>query len=154
MFRLRLFRQPAFTGVMVASFAVEAVLVSATNYLGIYCQNGLGYQPLTGGLMFLPLTAVGFVCAPLAARLIGRVPDRWLISGSLALVAIGMAMMSGLTGGSHWTHLIPGFVVAGVGLGAVPLLELARQQAVAQLVDAATPPPPRAARALPDCPCW
>ena len=118
MFRLRLFRQPAFTGVMVASFAVEAVLVSATNYLGIYCQNGLGYQPLTGGLMFLPLTAVGFVCAPLAARLIGRVPDRWLIGGSLALVAIGMAMMSGLTGGSHWTHLIPGFVVAGVGLGA------------------------------------
>ncbi len=117
MLRLRLFRRPAFTGIMIASFTVEAALVAATNYLGIYCMNGLGYRPLTGGLMFLPLTAVGFVCAPLAARLVGRVPDRWLIGGSLALIAIGMAMMTGLTGGSHWTHLIPGFVVAGAGLG-------------------------------------
>jgi len=35
------------------------------------------------------------------------------------LVGIGLLLMGGLTGTSSWTHLIPGFIVSGVGAGLV-----------------------------------
>jgi hypothetical protein len=46
-------------------------------------------------------------------------PVRWLIGPGLALVGIGLLLMSGITGTSTWTHLIPGFIVSGVGAGMV-----------------------------------
>jgi hypothetical protein len=46
-------------------------------------------------------------------------PVRWLIGPGLLLVGIGLALMSRLTGTSMWTHLIPGFLVAGIGSGLV-----------------------------------
>src|ERR1019366_1981038 len=35
------------------------------------------------------------------------------------LVGVGLIAMAGLSGGSSWTHLIPGFIVAGLGGGLV-----------------------------------
>jgi MFS family permease len=55
----------------------------------------------------------------IAGRLSERVPTRWLIGPGLVLVGVGLIVMAGLTGGSTWTHLIPGFVVAGFGGGLV-----------------------------------
>ena len=46
-------------------------------------------------------------------------PVRWLIGPGLLLVGIGLLLMSGLHGGTTWTHLIPGFIVAGAGSGMV-----------------------------------
>ena len=46
-------------------------------------------------------------------------PVRWLIGPGLALVGIGLLLMTGLHGSSSWTHLIPGFIVAGAGSGMV-----------------------------------
>ena len=48
-----------------------------------------------------------------------RVPARWLIGPGLMLVGIGLIVMAGLSGDSSWTHLIPGFVVSGLGAGMV-----------------------------------
>jgi hypothetical protein len=47
------------------------------------------------------------------------VPTRWLIGPGLLLVGIGLLVMTGLTGVSDWTHLIPGFIIAGLGGGLV-----------------------------------
>jgi predicted MFS family arabinose efflux permease len=46
-------------------------------------------------------------------------PVRWLIGPGLFLVGIALLLMSHLDGTSSWTHLIPGFIVAGVGSGMV-----------------------------------
>jgi hypothetical protein len=46
-------------------------------------------------------------------------PVRWLIGPGLLLVGVGLLLMTGLDGSSSWTHLIPGFVVAGAGSGMV-----------------------------------
>jgi hypothetical protein len=46
-------------------------------------------------------------------------PVRWLIGPGLFLVGIGLLLMSRVTGTSAWTHLIPGFIVSGVGAGMV-----------------------------------
>jgi MFS family permease len=37
----------------------------------------------------------------------------------LALVGLSLLLMRGLTVTSHWTHLLPGFLVGGVGVGLI-----------------------------------
>jgi EmrB/QacA subfamily drug resistance transporter len=119
MLDLSLFARPTFTGISVAVFAVSATAISACTYLGLYLINTLGYSPWEAGLRFLPMTVASFVAAPIAARFSHRVAPRWLIGGSLASVAVGMALVVGLDGDSGWGGIAPGFVLAGLGLGAV-----------------------------------
>ncbi|HKE52283.1 MAG TPA: MFS transporter, partial [Actinomycetes bacterium] len=44
-------------------------------------------------------------------------PVRLLIGIGLIVVGIGLWLMRGLNAGSDWTHLAPGLIVAGVGVG-------------------------------------
>ena len=44
---------------------------------------------------------------------------RFLLSGGLALCGVALLLMSGISVDSAWTTLLPGFVVAGVGIGFV-----------------------------------
>ncbi|MGC0330789.1 EmrB/QacA subfamily drug resistance transporter [Streptomyces sp. SAI-170] len=119
MLELRLFRNRQFVGIILASFGVEAALVSSLNYLAVYVQNGLGYDAVDAGLRFLPLTLAAFVAAPLAAKVAHKLPDRWLIAIAMVLVAAGAWLMTGVDGSTTWTHLVPGFVIGGIGLGVI-----------------------------------
>jgi EmrB/QacA subfamily drug resistance transporter len=117
MLDLRLFRNISFSGVALSAWAISASLIGATSYLGLYVVNALDYSPLQAGLRFLPLTVSSFVVAPVVARLVDRVPPRFTVGGGLVLTAAGMALAAHLHGDSRWTALLPGFIVAGVGLG-------------------------------------
>jgi EmrB/QacA subfamily drug resistance transporter len=117
MLDLALLRVPAFAGVSLVTFAVAASMFAMFLYLTLYIQNELGYDPLQAGLRFLPISLISFVVAPLSGRLTVRVPVRFLLSGGLALVAVGLATMTGLTTSSGWTALLPGFLLAGIGIG-------------------------------------
>jgi MFS family permease len=119
MFDLSLFRRRAFTGAAIAAFCLSASMFSMFLYLTLYIQNSLGYSPLQAGLRFLPLSLVSFVVAPASGKLSARVPVRALIGGGLALVGIGLLLMRGVTPHSGWTALLPGFLVAGAGVGMV-----------------------------------
>jgi len=119
MLELSLFANPSFSGVSLAAFALSASMFSMFLYLTLYLQNALGYSPLQAGLRFLPVSLVSFVVAPIAGRLTTRVPVRALIGGGLAVVGIGLAVMRGLDASSGWTDLLPGFLLAGVGVGMV-----------------------------------
>jgi EmrB/QacA subfamily drug resistance transporter len=117
MLPLELFRRRAFTGVQLAAAAVSASLFALFLYLTLYLQNYLGYSPLQAGLRYLPITLVPFLVAPLAVSLMGRVQARVLMAGSLAAIGGGLLLMSGLTPSDGWTALLPGFIVAGIGVG-------------------------------------
>ena len=117
MLPLGLFRSRAFTGVQLAAFAVSASLFALFLYLTLYLQNYLGYSPLQAGLRYLPTTLVPFLVAPVAVALIARLQARFVMAIGLAGVGAGLLLMSGLTAGSGWTALLPGFLVAGVGVG-------------------------------------
>jgi hypothetical protein len=83
----------------------------------LYLQNYLGYSPLQAGLRYLPITLAPFFVAPLAVALMGRVQARVLLAVGLAGVGGGLLLMSGLSSDSGWTALLPGFLVAGFGVG-------------------------------------
>ena len=117
MLPLGLFRRRAFTGVQLAAFAVSASLFALFLYLTLYLQNYLGYSPLQAGLRYLPITLAPFFVAPVAVALMARMQARVLMAIGLAGVGGGLLLMSGLSSGSGWTALLPGFIVAGVGIG-------------------------------------
>jgi EmrB/QacA subfamily drug resistance transporter len=119
MFDLSLLRTPTFAGGSIAAFAMNGSLYAVLLYLVIYLQDILGYSALQAGLRLIIISGGQFVAAAIAGRISERVPARWLIGPGLLLVGIGLIIMGGLTGGSSWTHLIPGFIVSGLGGGMV-----------------------------------
>jgi EmrB/QacA subfamily drug resistance transporter len=119
MFDLRLFRVPTFAGGSVAAFAVNGCVYAMLLYIVLYLQDLLGYSALQTGLRALIMSAVTLPAAVVSGRLSSRVPARVLIGLGLALSGAGLLLMAGLAADSGWTHLIPGFVVAGVGSGLV-----------------------------------
>jgi EmrB/QacA subfamily drug resistance transporter len=118
MLDLSLFGQRAFLGVSLATFAIAVGMFAAFPYLSIYFQDVLGYSPLGAGLRFLPLTGFVFF-VPLATRRLAARAPLWMMVGlGLALVSAGLGLMTvRLHTGSHWTAILPGFVVAGIGIG-------------------------------------
>jgi EmrB/QacA subfamily drug resistance transporter len=127
MLDLALFRVPTFVGAQIVAFAVSAGIFSQFLYLTLYLQNVLGYSPIQAGLRFLPLSLVSFFVAPVAGRLSAQLPVRLLLGLGLALVGVSLLLMHGVTTHSGWTTLLPGFIVAGIGVGMVnpPLASVA-----------------------------
>jgi EmrB/QacA subfamily drug resistance transporter len=119
MFDLKLFRKPTFTGGAIAAFALSAGLFSLLLYLTLYLQDVLNYSALDTGLRLLVLSGGILLTSTIAGRLTASVPIRFLIAPGLALVGVGLLLMRGLDAGSGWTHLVPGFIVAGAGTGLI-----------------------------------
>ncbi len=114
---LRLFRRRSFAATGFVAFAISATVIGMISYLSLYMQNTLGYSPVQGGLRFLPLFLASFAVALLTGRLIGRVPMRVLLGVAMASAAAGLASMAHLTATSTWLVLLPGLILAGIGLG-------------------------------------
>jgi EmrB/QacA subfamily drug resistance transporter len=119
MFDLTLFRKPAFGGASIAAFGLSASMFAMFLYITLYIQNSLGLSPQQTGLRFLPLTVVSFFVAPAAGRVSRRVPVRVLFGVGMALVGVGLLLMSGIDADSKWTALLPGFILSGAGIGMV-----------------------------------
>jgi EmrB/QacA subfamily drug resistance transporter len=114
---LRYFRNHAFTGTQIAAFAVSASMFALYLYITLYIQNILGHTALETGLIYLPSTIVSLAVAGGTAALMARVAPRALLTAGLAITGLGMAVMSGRADGDTWTALLPGFVLAGIGVG-------------------------------------
>jgi EmrB/QacA subfamily drug resistance transporter len=127
MLDLSLFRRRAFSGASIVAFSVSASMFSMFLYLTLYIQDVLGYGPLAAGVRFLPITLLSFFVAPLAGRLSVRVPIRLMLGVGLLLVSGGLLSMSAVGASSGWTVLIPGFILAGAGIGLInpPLAQTA-----------------------------
>jgi EmrB/QacA subfamily drug resistance transporter len=117
MLDLTLFRVSSFGGVSIVAWALSASMFAMFLYQTLYIQDVLGYSPFEAGLRFLPTTVLTFVVSPIAANLSNRIPVRVIMGGGLFLVAVGLLLMHGVEVGDSWTGLLPGFMVAGIGVG-------------------------------------
>src|SRR5262245_9512918 len=114
---LRLFQRRSFAATGFVAFAISATVIGTITYLSLYVQNTLGYSPVQGGLRLLPMFVASFGVALLTGRLIGKVPMRVLLGSAMASAAAGLASMAHLTATSGWLTLLPGLILAGIGLG-------------------------------------
>jgi EmrB/QacA subfamily drug resistance transporter len=84
----------------------------------LYLQNVLGMGALETGLAFIPLALAAGVGAHAAAHVVGRHGVRGPLAGALALAAAGMTLLAHVgDDGSYLRDVLPGMLVAGVGLG-------------------------------------
>jgi EmrB/QacA subfamily drug resistance transporter len=119
MFDLSLFKLPTFTGGSVAAFGLSASIFAMLLYLVLYVQDVLRYSALGTGTRLLVISGGTLATSAIAGRLSSKVPVRLLIGPGLLIVGVGLLLMRGLNAGSHWTHLIPGMLVSGLGVGLV-----------------------------------
>jgi EmrB/QacA subfamily drug resistance transporter len=119
MLDLSLLRKPTFVGGLIAAFAISASLFAAFPYLVLYLQGMLGLSAIEVGVRFLVLSGPIFVTAAIAGRLSDKVPTSLLIGPGFAFIGVALLLMRGITVADDFTHLIPGFILAGVGAGLV-----------------------------------
>jgi EmrB/QacA subfamily drug resistance transporter len=117
MLDLSLFKRPAMLGISLASFTIASSIFSMFLYITLYVQDVLGYGPFAAGLRFLPITLLAFVVAPVAGKLTVRLQSRWLLGVGFTFIALGLLLMADVGAASKWTVLLPGFVIAGIGIG-------------------------------------
>ncbi len=117
MLDLGLFRGGGFVGAQIAAFAISSSIFAAFLYLTLYLQNVLGYSPLAAGLRFLPLSLAAFVVAAVSGNLTSRISARWLMGSGLTVIGVSLLLMARVQTDSGWKLLLPGFVLAGIGIG-------------------------------------
>ncbi|MCC9705549.1 DHA2 family efflux MFS transporter permease subunit [Streptomyces sp. MNU76] len=117
---LRMFtRRPVLAGAFLMLMATA--LLIAFFFLGsVYLQHLRGFSPLKTGLVFLPVAVATGIGAHLGSRLVGRIGSRATAVGGMVIAAAGTVPLTRLSGtGSVYGGLLPGFVVASLGVGAV-----------------------------------
>ena len=115
---LRLFRSRSFSVANVTSLAFTLGMFGAVFLLAQYLQIVGGYTPLEAGIRTLPWTAAPMIVAPIAGLIAPRVGVRVLLATGLTFQALGLTWLALLvTSTTAYTELIPGFVLAGIGMG-------------------------------------
>jgi len=117
MLDLTLFGNRTFTGANLAALLVSLAMFGIFFFVSIYMQDILGYSPVHAGLVFLPMTILVVVSAPLAGRATDLIGPRWPITAGLGLLAVALLAFSRLGVHSTFGDLLPGMLVGGVGMG-------------------------------------
>jgi EmrB/QacA subfamily drug resistance transporter len=90
-------------------------------FLTYYLQQNLGFSPIQTGFAFLPMTGSIVISAVGAStKLLPKIGPRPLIGGGMLLASAGLATLT--TIGPHTayaTHVLPGILVMGAGMGLV-----------------------------------
>ena len=116
MLDLSLFRIGAFAGANVVAMMVSLAMFGVFFFVSLYIQNILGYSATQAGAVFLPMTILIILVAPIAGKLSDVVGSRWLMGGGMTLLGVSLLLYQrvGLHSG-FWT-LLPAMLVGGVGM--------------------------------------
>jgi len=118
MLPLRFFRSRGFSAANVVSFLMYFGVFGAVFLLVQFFQIVQGLSPFQSGLRTLPWTAMPAIVAPLAGVLAGRIGGRPILVTGMAALAGGLAWIAAVTTPTvEYVLLVPGFVLAGVGMG-------------------------------------
>jgi EmrB/QacA subfamily drug resistance transporter len=98
-----------------AIFLQSMVGIAWLYVLTLYFQEVLGHGPLAAGLLFSPMTLASVVAAPVAGRLVTRSGARMTGASGLALVAVGLLLMSSMSESGPILIVLSGMVVGEMG---------------------------------------
>jgi EmrB/QacA subfamily drug resistance transporter len=107
-------------GGLVMMLAAAAALFGTFLLISLYMQNGLGTGPLLTGLGFLPLAVALVAGVHVGRHVLMHAGLRLPMATGFTTAAGGMLLLSGAgAGGSYLGDVLPGMLVAGIGLGVV-----------------------------------
>jgi EmrB/QacA subfamily drug resistance transporter len=112
-----IFRVRTVAGANVCGLFLGAVVFSNFFLLTLYVQQVLGYSALKTGLTFLATAGTVIPVAGISQALVTRIGPRPVMTVGLALITGGMIWYSQIpTHGAFVTHLLPGYLMVGVGM--------------------------------------
>jgi len=116
MLDLSLFKNSSFTGANTVALLVSLGMFGVFFYVSLYVQNILGFSPTKAGAVFLPMTVLIILIAPIAGNLSDTIGSRWLMGAGMTL--LGISLLLYLRVGLHTTFwgLLPQLLVGGVGM--------------------------------------
>lgn len=119
MFDFGAFRLRAFSGALLGSVGMNFSFWPFVIYLPIYVHAVLGLDSVTAGLALLAYTLPTLVVPPFAERMLMRHGPAFVIPLGLFAIGLGfVAMWLSATGdGAAWWTMLPGCLLAGLGLG-------------------------------------
>jgi EmrB/QacA subfamily drug resistance transporter len=109
--------------------------------LVIYLQSVLGLSALQAGLTTAPMSLVSMFVAPVAGRLADRLGGKYILLFGLVLWVVGLSIVvASAHPDSNRGDLIPGLLIAGLGLGCTfaPLQTIAMRNIQPQVAGAAS----------------
>ena len=108
-------------GANVAMFVVAAGLFAMFFFNTLYVQRVLGFSPLEAGFAFVPFTAGVIVGAGLSQQLVPALGAREvpLIGLALGVGRAAHASCASTPDSSYLTDLLPGILLASIGMGLV-----------------------------------
>jgi EmrB/QacA subfamily drug resistance transporter len=116
---LSLFRSGTFAGANLVAILVTLAMFGIFVFFPIYMQTFRGWSPTQAGAALLPWTLMVVIFAPIAGKLSDHVGSRWLIAGGMSVVAICCLWLSTVTLHSSFWHMLPGFILGGLGMSFV-----------------------------------
>lgn len=119
MFDFKAFRIRNFSGALLGASGMNFSFWPFIIYFPIYLQSVLGYSSVTAGLTVLAYTLPTVVMPPVAEKLLAKRGPSFVIPLGLFTIATGFMLMRlvATTEYASWATLLPGCVLAGIGLG-------------------------------------
>jgi EmrB/QacA subfamily drug resistance transporter len=119
MLDLSLFKSGTFAGANLVAILVTLAMFGIFVFFPIYMQTFRGWSPIQAGAALLPWTILIVIFAPIAGKLSDRVGSRWLMASGMTVVAACCLLLSTVTLHSTFWHMLPAFVLGGLGMSFV-----------------------------------
>jgi EmrB/QacA subfamily drug resistance transporter len=110
-------RNPTFVSACAAVLLMSATFFAILLYAPQVMQKLMGFSALESGIGFLPFMATFSLVSFLSGPLYERVGGKLLLAAGSACLPAGLLLLSFVPEDAGYIALVPGFVVAGTGVG-------------------------------------
>jgi EmrB/QacA subfamily drug resistance transporter len=115
---LRIWRNRTLAGANVVGFMIGGSIFAMFFILSLYMQQVLGYSALKAGVAYLACALTVVVSAGIAGKLVTIFGVRRMLASGLLISAGGLFFFTYVSAnGTYVNDLLPGFVIAAIGLG-------------------------------------
>ena len=116
MLDLSLFKIGSFVGANLVAMLVSLGMFGVFFYISLYVQNILGYSPTKAGAIFLPMTVLIILVAPIAGKLSDRVGSRWLMGAGMGILGVSLLLYQRIGLHTGFWSLLPQLLLGGLGM--------------------------------------
>jgi EmrB/QacA subfamily drug resistance transporter len=116
MLDLSLFKIGSFVGANLVAMLVSLGMFGVFFYISLYVQNILGYSPTKAGAIFLPMTILIILVAPIAGKLSDRIGSRWLMGAGMSILGVSLLLYQRIGLHTGFWSLLPQLLLGGLGM--------------------------------------
>lgn len=117
LFDIKLFKNRQFSMSNLAALLNYMAQYMIILLIPFYLQRLRGLPPAEAGLLYFPMPLTTMVVAPISGILSDRMDSRYLSAAGMAVMAVGMGLLSNLKIDSTNLFLITGLIITGLGIG-------------------------------------